>query len=69
MLKKLQDLPMITTNLLLYDDINVTFEQNRIVFEAVQEFLKVWNGDGFHNFTLVKCPHLHHSCLSIFFCK
>ena len=38
MLNKLQDLPTITTDLLLYGDVNLTFEQNKVVFEAVQEF-------------------------------
>ena len=40
MLNKLQDLPMITTDLLLYGNINLTFEQNKVVFEEVQEILK-----------------------------
>ena len=40
MLNKLQGLPMITTDILLYGDINLTFKQNKLVFEAVQEFLK-----------------------------
>ena len=35
---KLQDLPMITTDLLLYDDINLTFEQNKVVLKLIQEF-------------------------------
>ena len=35
MLNKLQDLPMITTDLLLCGDINLTFEQNKVIFEAV----------------------------------
>ena len=40
MLNKLQDLQMITTDLLLYGDINLTYEQNKVIFEAVQEYLK-----------------------------
>ena len=40
MLNKLQVLPTITTDFLLYGDYNLTFEQNKVVFEAVQEFLK-----------------------------
>ena len=40
MLNKLQGLPMITTDLLLYGDINLTFEPNKVFFEAVREFLK-----------------------------
>ena len=32
MLSKLQDLPMITTDLLLYGDNNLTFEQNKVIF-------------------------------------
>ena len=40
MLSKLQDLPTITTDFLLYGDYNLTFEQNKVAFEAVQEFLK-----------------------------
>ena len=39
-LNKLQVLPTTTTDFLLYGDYNLTFEQNKIVFEAVQEFLK-----------------------------
>ena len=35
---KLQDLPTITTDLLLYDDINLTFEQNKVVLKLIQEF-------------------------------
>ena len=40
MLSKLQDLPSITTDFLLYGDYNLTFEQNKVAFKAVQEFLK-----------------------------
>ena len=40
MLNKLQVLPTITTDFLLYGDYYLTFEQNKVVFEAVQEFLK-----------------------------
>ena len=40
MLNKLQVLPTITTDFLLYGDYSLTFEQNKVVFEAVQEFLK-----------------------------
>ena len=40
MLSKLQDLPLITSDFLLYGDYNLTFEQNKAAFEAVQEFLK-----------------------------
>ena len=40
MLNKLQVLLTITTDFLLYGDYNLTFEQNKVVFEAVQEFLK-----------------------------
>ena len=40
MLRKLQVLPTITTDFLLYGDYNLTFEQNKVVFEAVQEVLK-----------------------------
>ena len=40
MLRKLQDLPLITTDFLLYGDYNLTLEQNKVAFEAVQEFLK-----------------------------
>ena len=32
MLNKIKDLPMITTDLLLYGDINLTFEQNKVIF-------------------------------------
>ena len=35
MLNKLQVLPTITTDFLLYGDYNLTFEQNKVVFEAV----------------------------------
>ena len=35
-----QVLPTITADFLLYGDYNLTFEQNKVVFEAVQEFLK-----------------------------
>ena len=37
MLNKLQDLPMTTTDFLLYRDFILTFEQNKVVLEAVQE--------------------------------
>ena len=40
MLSKLQDLPLIITDFLLHGDYNLIFEQNKVVFEAVQEFLK-----------------------------
>ena len=40
MLNKLQVLPTITNYFLLYGDYNLTFEQNKVVFEAVQDFLK-----------------------------
>ena len=40
MLNKLHFLLTITTDFLLYGDYNLTFEQNKVVFEAVQEFLK-----------------------------
>ena len=40
MLNKLQDSLTITTDFLLYGDYNLTFKQNKVVFEAVQEFLK-----------------------------
>ena len=39
MLNKLQDLPMISTDLPLYRDFNLIIEQNKVVFEAVQELL------------------------------
>ena len=40
MLNKLQVLLTITTDFLLYGGYNLTFEQNKVVYEAVQEFLK-----------------------------
>ena len=40
MLHKLQVLSTITTDFLLYGNYNLNFEQNKVVFEAVQEFLK-----------------------------
>ena len=40
MLNKSHVLPTITTDFLLYGDYHLTFEQNKVVFEAVQEFLK-----------------------------
>ena len=40
MLNKLQVLQTITTDFLLYGDYNLTFEQNKVVFEAVQEVSK-----------------------------
>ena len=40
MFNKLQVLPTITTDFLLHGDYNLTFEQNKVVFEAAQEFLK-----------------------------
>ena len=40
MLNKLQVLPKIITDFLLYGDYDLTFEQKKVIFEAVQEFLK-----------------------------
>ena len=40
MLNKLQVLPTITTDYLLYGDYKLTFEQNHVVLEVVQDFLK-----------------------------
>ena len=40
MLSKLHDLPTITNDLLLYGNYNWKFEQNKVDFEAVQEYLK-----------------------------
>ena len=37
MLNKLQVLPTITTDFLLHGDYNLTFKQNKVVFEAVQD--------------------------------
>ena len=61
MLSKLQVLLTISTDFLLHADYNLTFEQKKVVFEAVQEFLK--ESGGFHSFILVTCPQLHlHLC-------
>ena len=40
MFNKLHDFGLITTDLLLFGDLNLSFEQNRTIFEAVQVFLK-----------------------------
>ena len=40
MLNMLQELSTITTDILLFGDYNLTFEQNKLVFKTVQEFLK-----------------------------
>ena len=40
MFNKLHDFGLITTNLLLFGDLNLSFEQNRTILEAVQVFLK-----------------------------
>ena len=40
MLNKLSGFGAVTTDLLLFRDLNLSFEQNKIIFEAVQVFLK-----------------------------
>ena len=39
MMNKLLDLPPLSTEMLLFGDINLEFEQNQIIFNAVQTFL------------------------------
>ena len=67
MLNKLQDLLMIASDLLLCGAFKLTFGQNKVVIEPVQEFLR--NLAGFHSFTLGTWPCLHHYHLFIFFCN